>query len=132
VGSYPTPGWGTGVCAADDVIHVADGDNFGVYRFVGVGGETEPDTAPSRLTLMNYPNPTRDQGCLRFALSAPSFVQLTLLDVGGRVVRTVIEGERGAGFHTESLCTMGLPSGSYLCRLATGSGVATSPIVILR
>ncbi len=49
--------------------------------------------------FQNYPNPFNPETAIGFALPEQSLVKLTLLDVLGRELATLIDGERSAGYH---------------------------------
>jgi hypothetical protein len=47
------------------------------------------------------PSPTRSATNLRYALPRPATVQLAVYDAGGRLVRRLVHGPKGAGEHSE-------------------------------
>ncbi len=69
----------------------------------------------------NYPNPLRTNAAttIRFGLSQRDQVKLTVVDVLGRQVATLLNGWMDAGAHAVVFNTKGLPSGIYFYRLAT-------------
>jgi hypothetical protein len=78
--------------------------------------------APGRCRLApNYPNPFNSGTVIRFELPSAGCVLLTVLDIRGRVVRTLSSGRRTQGPHSLLWDGTGdsgraLPSGVYLCR----------------
>jgi hypothetical protein len=99
------------------------------YATGAVAGGSVPGIAPRRLALhQNVPNPFNPVTTIRFDLPEASAVRLEIIDVGGRRVTTLIEGELGAGSHAvewRGLDAAGrrVTSGVYLYRLtATGAG----------
>ncbi|MBN1996077.1 T9SS type A sorting domain-containing protein [candidate division KSB1 bacterium] len=46
-----------------------------------------------------YPNPLNPQTTVRYDLPAAGFVKLTVFDIYGQVVRTLVEGTKPAGSH---------------------------------
>jgi len=82
------------------------------------------------------PNPFRDQTTLRFDLPSSARVDLTLLSVDGRVVRHLLQAERGAGRHQaiwdgRDDQKRAVPPGIYFVRLRAGTFAATHRIVHL-
>jgi Domain of unknown function (DUF5122) beta-propeller len=76
------------------------------------------------------PNPFRASTRLRFALAGPETVSLSVYDVAGREVATLLTRERmGPGTHQVEFRGTGLPSGVYLCRLQAGGRAQTARIV---
>ncbi len=56
---------------------------------------------PTQLVLQqNYPNPFNSTTTIRFELPQASHVTLEIYDLLGRKIRSLIDGERKAGYHT--------------------------------
>ncbi len=88
---------------------------------------------PNEATLnAAYPNPFVAATTLSFALPTATDVTLEVLDVLGRRVALLAEGEWEAGSHTVGFDASSLPSGAYLVRLATDTGAQTQRITLLR
>jgi len=91
-------------------------------------------TAP--LALQASPNPFNPTTRLDFVLPAAGPATLRIHDVRGRAVRTLWHGRLAAGPHSltwdgADAAGRPLPSGTYLCRLATGSGAAVRKVVLV-
>jgi Zn-dependent metalloprotease len=72
--------------------------------------------------LQNYPNPFNSETDISFALTEPSRVRVTVSDILGREISTLIEGVFPAGLHRVSWAGMDrkgqkIGSGIYLCRI---------------
>jgi hypothetical protein len=65
----------------------------------------------------NYPNPFNPTTTISYYISGCSFVRLSVYDVLGRGVATLVNGEVDAGEHTVQFNAYGLASGLYLYRL---------------
>jgi VWFA-related protein len=78
------------------------------------------------------PNPLHESGTLRLMLPKRSQVSIVLLDVAGRVVSTVYDGELPAGENLREFDTEGLPAGRYFLRLAMPGESSLYPVVIAR
>jgi hypothetical protein len=91
-------------------------------------------TIPNVCSLsQNYPNPFNPTTQISFNLPQASFVKLTIFDVAGREVATLINGMRDAGPHEITFDGSGLASGIYLCRLqATPSGSGATPTTMVQ
>jgi hypothetical protein len=98
----------------------------------------EGPVAVSRLTVM--PNPFAGSTEVRFGLSpeaSAGAVRLTMIDVAGRRVRTLVDGRMKPG--TQLLRWNGaddlgraLPSGIYFTRLQTVEGTKTQKVILTR
>ena len=69
---------------------------------------------------------------IRFGLPRAEHVRLQLYDVAGRVVRSVVDENRGPGWHTVAVNTHGLESGVYFYRMRAGSFMQSRRLVVVR
>lgn len=85
----------------------------------------------------SYPNPVREATTIPYTLLEPAAVNLEILDLNGRTVRSLGSGRMPQGAHqvkwngTDNLGTR-VPSGVYVCRLATDGAVQTKRVVVIR
>lgn len=91
------------------------------------------EPADSRITLrQNYPNPFNPTTTIRFDLGQPEFVQLTVHDLLGRQVESLVSGEYPAGNHAILLDGSDLGSGTYLYVLSGGGATKSRLLTILK
>lgn len=82
-----------------------------------------PDINPQQYNLeQNYPNPFNPKTVISYELKADSYVELTVYDMLGRHVKTLVKQKQNAGKHSIILDASGLASGIYLYKLETGAG----------
>ncbi|MCB0259741.1 MAG: T9SS type A sorting domain-containing protein, partial [Calditrichaeota bacterium] len=67
----------------------------------------------------NYPNPFNPATTIAFDLPESGKVKLTVFDVLGREVKTLLNGRRNAGSYEVSFDASDLASGVYIYRLST-------------
>jgi agmatine deiminase len=84
-----------------------------------------------------YPNPLHGSGTIPFTLTEPVSVQLDILDVNGRTVRSLVAGNLAGGTHQvewngNNDAGNPVPEGIYICRLTTNTAVLTKRIVVIR
>ena len=92
--------------------------------------DDNPD-APDGVTLLpNYPNPFSGSTVLTYVLSEAAPVRLTVFDLLGREVETLVDGFRPPGEHRVTFDAGSLPDGVYLYRLAVGSRTRTRTMVL--
>lgn len=100
------------------------------------GPVTTDAERPSRLEQLTLrgpqPNPVSRVGRFAFALASPRDVRVDVVDVLGRVVRTVELGRRTAGEHAVDIDVGGLRPGVYVAVLRTGAGMTTRPFTVTR
>lgn len=97
-----------------------------------------PELSASRIALDgNAPNPFREQTTIRFTLSEATDVRLSVYDVMGRKVATLVDRTLTAGVHDvqwngRSGNGHRLPSGTYFYRLEAGAYSTTQSMVRVR
>ncbi|MEM7786479.1 MAG: zinc-dependent metalloprotease family protein [Bacteroidota bacterium] len=93
---------------------------------------TEVDTPAETWLGTPYPNPTRGAATVPFGLAEAGAARLTLVDLLGREVAVLSEGELPAGDAQAALPTAGLAPGLYVVRLEAGGRVLTRRAVVVR
>jgi hypothetical protein len=84
-----------------------------------------------RLRLLPpHPNPTADMAQIVYETIEPGHVRLYLVDVLGRRVTSLVNGEIATGIHQLPFDPTGYPSGSYLLILETPSARLMQPMQI--
>jgi hypothetical protein len=99
---------------------------------------TEVDDVPVVNSLsQNFPNPFNPTTTIRFGLRAKGHVSIKIYDVAGRLVKTLVDEVREAGYHdavwdgTNNRNT-GVASGVYFYRMSTADYLKTSKMVLMR
>jgi len=83
---------------------------------------TEASATPLEYRLQqNYPNPFNPSTQITFSLKENARVSLSVYDVLGRQVASLVDGQMIHGQHTITFDGTTLPSGLYICRLKTDS-----------
>ncbi len=100
---------------------------LGKLTLVTATGVAEPDHAPPLNFALhqNYPNPFNPTTVIRYTLPEKCRVQVTIADLQGRVIRTLVNGHQSAGEQSavwDGLDDSGEPaaSGLYVYRLQAG------------
>jgi hypothetical protein len=106
-------------------------DDFSFTNTTDVQSEDGP--IPTNFELkQNYPNPFNPSTTIGFSLPTSSFVNLTIVDLLGRQVASVLSENLPAGTFNTTWDATGFPSGVYVARLQAGSLIATKKLVLLR
>jgi len=79
-----------------------------------------------------YPNPFNPSTTISFALPQDAKVLLSVYDVNGRLVETLVNGNRSAGVHDVTFDASSLSSGVYLYRLEAGDFNATGKMILMK
>jgi hypothetical protein len=79
---------------------------------------------PSTMELsQNYPNPFKGITSITFKLTSPTQLSIKIFDLLGREVLSAADGYFGEGTHSVVVRGESLPSGVYIYKMITGSGV---------
>lgn len=98
----------------------------------GIGGREEVGLPSSYHLWQNYPNPFNPSTRITYSLPKASKVSLTIYNLLGQKVATLVNENQKAG--TRSVCwdAKGLGSGIYLCRLKAGEYSKTIKMILLK
>ncbi|HLP16897.1 MAG TPA: glycoside hydrolase family 2 TIM barrel-domain containing protein [Bacteroidota bacterium] len=89
--------------------------------------------APRSFTLgQNYPNPFNPTTVIHFRVPETASVTLTVSDVLGRDIETIVRGQYAAGAYTAEWNSAGHPSGTYFYTLRAGAFVETKKMILIR
>ena len=134
-----------GGAVANNKIYVISGSPDGGYTGTGdiweydpamtgvtPGVETSLELPGSFMLEQNYPNPFNPTTVIRYLLPASVSVTLTVYDLLGREVTTLVNERMNAGVHEATFSGSGLSSGVYFYRLSAGDFVQTKRLMVLR
>ena len=81
----------------------------------------------------NYPNPFNPATTISFQIPVADRITLEVVDILGRRVATLVNGEMPAGSYTVTWDAKGMASGVYLYRVTTGKGfIASHKMMLLK
>jgi hypothetical protein len=107
-------------------------DYNGEYSYSDVV-EIEINNMPSAFTLhQNYPNPFNPETVIRFELPEDSFINLSVYNVIGEHITTLVSGKMEKGRYSQSFNASDLPTGIYVYRLATEQSVITRKMILVK
>lgn len=92
-------------------------------------GDTYTERPPN---LAFYPNPFSDQAMLPLVLTKPTQVNLTIYDMLGREIETLIDTQLPAGNHRIHWQAAGLRSGLYFFRIQMDDELRTGSLTLVR
>jgi hypothetical protein len=105
-------------------------DNFSFDGTTSVADQTKmPD---SYTLLQNYPNPFNPSTTIKFSVPQNGHVNLTVFNLLGQEVETLVNEEREQGNHEVKFNASNLPSGIYLYRLQTANTVETKKMILMK
>ena len=93
----------------------------------------EGSVIPSAVALNEaYPNPFNPVTNIEFSVPEMMAVELTVLDIQGRLVQRIAQGMYEMGTHHVTLNGEGLSSGLYFVRLDAGGSSAYTKVLLLK
>ncbi|RKY55471.1 MAG: hypothetical protein DRP93_03255, partial [Candidatus Neomarinimicrobiota bacterium] len=96
----------------------------------GINGEL---IIPEGIILyQNYPNPFNPLTEIDYALSKGEYVKITVWSVQGKMIHTLVEGYRSAGFHSVYFNGSGLTSGIYFYAIETETFYQKKKMVLIQ
>ncbi len=99
---------------------------------VGDAPSAIADHKPANWKLnQNYPNPFNPSTKIKYELPFTNFVKLSVFNVLGQKVRTLVNGKQSAGKYSVTFKSGALPSGIYIYRLKTGDGFSQNKKMLL-
>jgi photosystem II stability/assembly factor-like uncharacterized protein len=80
----------------------------------------------------NYPNPFNPSTTLKFAIPKESEVHLSIYNVLGELVTTLVKEQMKAGYYKYEFNALTLASGVYIYRIKAGDFIQTKKMVLLK
>jgi len=96
------------------------------------------EAIPRQVTLFaNFPNPFNPLTTIRYGLPRDGRVKLGIYDLRGRLVATLVDEDRPAGYHAavwegDDHAGRRVSSGVYLYRLVTGDAMKTQKMLLMK
>jgi hypothetical protein len=84
------------------------------------------------ILMQNYPNPFSGTTTLKFNISAPLFVKLSVFDMNGIEVTTLINEQLATGTHQVVWNGAGHPAGVYSYKLVAGDFVVSRKMILIK
>jgi hypothetical protein len=116
-----------------EVSFLGTAPDMGAFEFSLTNIIADSETLPRSYKLYpNYPNPFNPQTKIRFSLPLSSMVTLTVYDISGQLVTTLISGYRSAGNHEVIFEAKNYSSGQYFYLLSAGTYKKTGRMILLK
>ncbi len=88
---------------------------------------------PNQFALgQNFPNPFNPSTEIQFSLPNEAEVRLTVVNMLGQEVATVVNGRYSAGVYTASFDAANLPSGLYFYRMVAGDFTSVRKMMLMK
>jgi hypothetical protein len=138
--SFGGAGLGTVFSSSSTGYGVSSGGHSEAARMVEIIASATPAPPARSGAILQLdapqPNPQGERAMFVFRLARTQNVRVEVFDMRGRLVRTIFQGSRFAGVHTESWDGQGergpAPSGVYFVRVSTASECREQRFVRIR
>jgi hypothetical protein len=88
---------------------------------------------PEKFVLMPcYPNPFNPRTTITYGLPKESFVKISIFDLNGKRVESIVNEAKAPGFHRVSWNATGMPSGIYIIAIHAEEFVNTQKVALLK
>ena len=95
--------------------------------------EKQTDEMPTEFLLsQNWPNPFNPSTKIKYSVPQTSQVQITVFDVLGNEIETLVNEEKSAGAYEITWNAVNLPSGIYFYKLIAGSFNRVMKMIVLK
>jgi hypothetical protein len=85
------------------------------------------------VSVSAYPNPFKEKVTIRYSLNKSGIVNLSVFDIYGKEVKTVVNKSQEAGSYNVTFAVdADLAEGVYYCRLTSGAGTRTISMMHIR
>lgn len=125
------------VCVTGRSIGLGSSGDWATVKYYSpVGIEENISVSAERLLLELYPNPTKVNSTISYSLSHAGRVSLSVYDVSGRLVKTLMEQHQEPGTYSsvwdsKDKADRKVPPGVYFCILETNDGQISKKLVTL-
>ncbi|MEG8947698.1 cohesin domain-containing protein [Rosettibacter firmus] len=122
----------------DIVVEVSDGSLIATstrrvkVSDVVVGVEEEVGMPKEYSLMQNYPNPFNPSTTIKFALPKDSHVKLSVYNILGQEVATLVNGFMNAGYHTIKFDASGLNTGMYIYKIQADNFVSMKKMMYVK
>ena len=84
------------------------------------------------ILYQNYPNPFNPETQIKYAIPKNAHVKIELFDMIGRKIKTLIDEQKFAGYHTLRFEAGNLASGVYLYSIQADNYISTKKMLLLK
>jgi len=115
----------------DEYIGLAP--DMGAFESTIIVKINEQPAPPHKFILYQiYPNPFNSTTTIEFTIPKSAFVNITVYDVMGRLIKNIVNEITDAGIYSVKWDASDLPSGIYLITLSTGTYSQTKKALLLK
>lgn len=103
-----------------------------IYAYIRKIDDNEFIKGRQRPIISNFPNPFNPSTKISFSIPSDGFVRLSVFDITGRIIRTLINEFRISGNYEETFDGSNIATGVYFYRLETNGDVTTKKMTLIK
>jgi predicted GH43/DUF377 family glycosyl hydrolase len=123
-----------------DTLYISSNDTSQLIKKIVLTGqstatdvEKNSSALPLRFDLsQNFPNPFNPTTVINYSVPKAGFVNITVYDLLGREVKTLVSEEKAAGNYTVQFSGSSLASGIYFYRMQAGDFMQSKKMILLK
>lgn len=120
----------------DNSVYVVGGNTAGatikiLQGLTSVSGN-ENNVTTKYFLGNNYPNPFNPSTKISFGMQKAGNANITIYDITGKAVKTLLNKNMNAGTHTIDFNASGLPSGTYIYKLTTADYTESRKMILTK
>ena len=123
-------------CATDGgclVTDLEDESDFSQYDCNGNSLSVNQNIIPNFFGINNiYPNPFNPTTTIRYGLNQNAIIQISIYDINGRLITTLINEFQIAGYHSITWDASSYSSGIYFLKMSVKNFTATRKLVLFK
>jgi len=91
------------------------------------------DVISETFTLYDaYPNPFNPVTTITYQIAEPSFIRLSIYDINGRLIETLVNEHKNAGYYTVNWNAQNIVSGIYIYRIDAGEFSSVKKCLVVK
>jgi hypothetical protein len=106
--------------------------NVGTERFINTNKGNKNLSCKEIKLHNNFPNPFNPTTKISYDIPTGSFVKITIYNILGKEVKTIVNSYQNAGTHTAEFNASQLSSGIYICRMESNGIVLTNKMNLIK
>ena len=118
--------------AGNNLTSIINSAEAAQIKYDGIHLGITEHPSPDQMLLSVYPNPATKSTAITFSTPSASQVELSLYDMPGRKVTTLLDKKLNGGLHNATFDLTGLPSGNYFIRMQAAGKTEVQKLLITK